>query len=54
MTREQIQGRLRALQQYEFALLSSMPDEGELTDRELTRLLAARAKLNAALAALKE
>lgn len=47
MTREQIDARLKALDQYQFALTSSMPDEGERTDRELMRIIEVRAKLQA-------
>jgi len=54
VTRKQIEARLKALDQYRFALMSSMPDEGELTDRELMRVLEARAKLQAMRAALAQ
>lgn len=50
MTREQIEARLKALDQYQFALTSSMPDEGELTDRELMRVMEAKSKLRTMLA----
>jgi hypothetical protein len=49
ITREQIEARLKALDQYQFALTSSMPDEGERTDRELMRVIEARSKLQALL-----
>jgi len=49
ITREQIEARLKALDQYQFALTSSMPDEGELTDRELLRVMEVRSQLQALL-----
>jgi len=54
LTREQIEARLKALDQYQFALTFSMPDEGELTDRELLRVMEVRAKLQAMRAALAQ
>jgi len=54
LTKEQIEARLKALDQYWFALTSSMPDEGELTDRELLRVMEARSKLQAMRAALAQ
>lgn len=53
MTQEQIKARLKALDQYELSLLSSMPDEGDLTTRELNRILLARSKLRQMLSELK-
>jgi len=49
LTKEQIEARLKVLDQYQFALTSSMLDEGERTDRELLRVMEARAKLRAML-----
>ena len=54
MTREQIEARIKALGQYNFALMSSMPDEGERTDRELTRVMEAKSKLRAMLSAITQ
>lgn len=47
MRKEQIDARIKALDQYQLALLSSMPDEGDLTDRELMRIIEAKSKLRA-------
>lgn len=43
-TREQIEARLKALDQYEMSL-HFLPDEGDLTTREMLRIVAARSKL---------
>ena len=44
-TRDQIEARLKAIKDYEASVLFSMPDEGDLTSRELTRIALARSKL---------
>jgi hypothetical protein len=54
MTKDQIKARIKALDQYQFALLSSMPDESELTDRELMRVMLAQSKLRLMLAELTQ
>lgn len=45
MTTEQIKNRLKALDMYEQSLFFSMPDEGDLTTREMTRVMIAKNKL---------
>lgn len=45
LTAEQIRNRLKSLDMYETSVIFSMPDEGDYTTRELTRIMATRGKL---------
>lgn len=50
LTAEQIRARIKALDMYEQSLLFSMPDEGELTTREMMRVVMTRSALKKMLA----
>lgn len=53
MTREDIERRIKALEMYERSVRLTMPDEGDLTTRELLRIVVAKSKLRDMLKEMK-